>query len=549
MSKIPNELLGKKLEDYLLHDYNPKEVLPGSLVQLLDSDYTVNKILAKKDVAAKTLHDLTRLVLVPTRLLSLRGTRILPALMDLFGSYCQHHRPYEYEFGFYCVEAILFTLGIAVLGKTDALKMYVHEAMALSSQAPARLLHEMMEKCLGPSLQMCEKPDKRNEILWGFDSLTQTLAPALGGFTLDDLHYIINAVWEDRKQMFWAHTITGVSPGWRYGIFILFLFHRRKLRNYTLVPKIYAVAMRLELSSPQDEYHLLDLVLEMTCTTPSSPSGLYPENDIIDTEDAKLVLRKYHPWIILLDQKYWKTSNLCTLWAGSIVLQLNELEFYLEMLKSHLRVIWSGILEHDEHTRELTKTTPLLLFINTTLKYIEFIINKAVPEDRTACINMLFTGGDFVNLMGRTLLWFPRFAEMYASNEEIFGGLKGQLEMFNEALVVLARATGPLVSHSAIGNSYTFNIWADRTKVLMFLQYSYQTYLTTNDQTLCAYLKAAKNTWEEFGRMVPYVSDQYCANPDCRGPGPAMSCTRCCKVRYCNQKCQKWCAYTIIALR
>ncbi|KAG8761921.1 hypothetical protein FRC12_009267 [Ceratobasidium sp. 428] len=92
MSRIPKETLGKNLDDYLLHDYNPKELPPNSLLQRLDSDSTLKRILAKDNVTAMTLYDLTRLVLVPNRLLSFPGTRIMPALMDLLRSYSRHHQ-------------------------------------------------------------------------------------------------------------------------------------------------------------------------------------------------------------------------------------------------------------------------------------------------------------------------------------------------------------------------------------------------------------------------------------------------------------------------
>ncbi|KAG8707406.1 hypothetical protein FRC09_001840 [Ceratobasidium sp. 395] len=538
MSRIPKEALGKNLDDYLLHDYNPKELPPDSLLQRLDSDSTLKRILAKDNVTATTLYDLTRLVLVPNRLLSFEGTRIMPALMDLLRNYSRHHQPYDYEYGFYCVEAILFTLLIGVLAaKARVLQMYVDETMTVFGQASALSLHDAIDQCLGPAPEMCQEVNERNESFWSFDASTHTLVPTLGGFTIDDLHYFVNVICGSRKQMFWAHTITGVSALWRCGIFVLCLFHRRIMRNHELMPKFYNLALRLVFNCPEDKFHLLDFVLKINSKIPPSLDGKYSINSIVDKEDAKLLLRKYHPWVILLEQRYWNTLNLCALSASNIVLQLNDLELHLEFLKSHLRVIWSGVLRHDEQPGDTKNTTPLILFTVTTLKHIEFMVTRNLLENIPPCIGMLFTEGDFVNLMGRSLLWFPRFADIYSSNKEI-GGIMSQFEMLHETLIELARATGPLVSNLLIVTPRPFDIWADWNKTRVFFQYSQQMHLSRSNRTLHTYFNMMTKAWEEFGQMMPKVLDLYCANPDCGRIDPALQCAQCRTVRYCNKRCQ-----------
>ncbi|KAG9077810.1 hypothetical protein FS749_010242, partial [Ceratobasidium sp. UAMH 11750] len=91
MPGIPNESLGKRLKDYLLQEYNTNEVLSDSAVEALNSSNTIKKILARDNVTATTLRNLIQLPLVPARLLSLEGTRIIPVLMGLYRDYCQDH--------------------------------------------------------------------------------------------------------------------------------------------------------------------------------------------------------------------------------------------------------------------------------------------------------------------------------------------------------------------------------------------------------------------------------------------------------------------------
>ncbi|KAG8725515.1 hypothetical protein FRC09_013754 [Ceratobasidium sp. 395] len=543
MSRIPEDMLGKKLDDYLLNDYHPKQLPPDSLLQRLDSDDTIQKILAKDNVTAATLHDLTRLVLVPNCLLSLRGTQIMPALMELFHSYTRDHQPYEYEYGLHCVEAILFALLIGILagipaGRSTVLEIYVYENQVLSSRTPS-FFHNMLEKSLGVTLELCGEVDERNEIFWGFNASTRTLVPVLGGFTIDDLHYFIGAIWEGRKHMFWAHTIIGVPALWRCGIAVLSLFHRRTQRNHELTPKIYALAMRLELNCREDKYHLLDLALDITSKFPNASAGVHPGDSVVDIEDAKLVLRKYYPWIVVLDRRRWRTLSHCVLTAGSIVIQLYNLELHLEFLKAHLRVIWSEVLRHDINPGDMNEGTPLLVFTISTLKHIECMITKNKTENMLACIDQLFAEGDFVNLMGRILLSFRHFANFTTSHQET-KDLTQQFDILDDIFTTLAQTTGFVVSPLLIKTSHAFNIRADWNKIMAFFKYSPQLPHVENDQTPLTYFdKKSKVIWEVFERMIPYVLDLYCANPDCGRINPSMECARCHTMRYCNTGCQQ----------
>ncbi|KAG8707405.1 hypothetical protein FRC09_001839, partial [Ceratobasidium sp. 395] len=449
-----------------------------------------------------------------------------------------HFQLYDYEYGFYCVEAILFTLLIGILaGKAEVIQTYIDEFTTALGQVPAFSLHDSIGQSLGPIFEMCGEVDERNESFWGFDASTHTLVPTLGGFTVDDLHCFINTVWGSRKHMFWAHTITGVSALWHCGIFVLSLFHRRTMRNHELVPKLYNLALRLEFNTLEDEFRLLDLVLDINSETPSSPDGSYSADSIVDKEDAQLLLRKYHPWVILLEERHWRTLNLCSLTASKMVLQLNDLDLELEFLKSHLRVIWSGFLRHDECRWDINKTGPLMLFTITTLKHIQYMLTRSHLENIPPCINMLFTECDFVNLMGRLFLWFPRFADVFSSNEDI-DGLVSQFETLHETLIELVRARGSLALTFFLVTPRPFDIWADWNKTWVFLQYSQHINRSENNQALHAYLGTTTKAWEEFGQMMPKVLDLYCANPDCGRRDPAMQCAECRTTRYCNKRCQ-----------
>ncbi|KAG8700613.1 hypothetical protein FRC08_004604 [Ceratobasidium sp. 394] len=530
--------LGKKFEDYLLQEYNVNEVLSESAIRLLDSDDTIDRILAKNNVSATTLHNFTRLVLVPDRLLTLQGTPIMPALMELFAAYTFDHKIYEYEFGFHCTEAILFALGIGALIEANTLHDYVAEIKMLLGP-PTRLPHDILWRYFSLAFQKSKGSIEMS--YWGFQSSTMRLVPSLGGFTMADYYYIMNLTWYCRKEMFWSHTITGVSPGWCYGICILWLFNLFISRDDEMTARLYALAIRLELNDPRDEFGLLCEVLWMIRKTPSHPNGGYPSSLPTDKEDAKLILRKYYPYIILPGRRSGHTLPHLMQWAGDVVIWLKELEFYLEFLNTHLRILWSAILETEEPADKRggdpIHITNLFAFADSTVKIVGPIIKNATPEERTTCFDALFGKGDFVNLMGRATLWCTR-ANYDIEIEQITGMVTGQLTKLHGSLAELVSISEAFLSDSEQATSYNPSIRADWIKVLDFLE-AFQVYKPASRQTICTYLDSARTAWKEFGRMVPYVSIPQCANPKCGKLDPTTACTRCSKALYCNKQCQR----------
>ncbi|KAG9075633.1 hypothetical protein FS749_012681 [Ceratobasidium sp. UAMH 11750] len=341
--------------------------------------------------------------------------------------------------------------------------------------------------------------------------------------------------------MFWSHTITGVSPGWCYGICIFWLLNDHMSRDDEITARIYTIALRLELNDPRDEFNFLHQILSLTSRTPSHPDGGYQDGVPVDKEDAKLVLRKYYPYILLPGRRSWKTLSHLMRWTCEIAIWLKELEFYLEFLNAHLRILWSGILEdensQDERGGDRINITNLFVFADLTVKIIRFIIKSATPEERVVCFDALFTKGDFVNLMGRATLWCTR-AGYDIDDEQMTGIVTRELKTMHRSLTEVVCISETFVSDSERATPYNPAIRADWIKILNFLE-DFRIYNPTSRQTLCNYLDTARTVWKEFGRMVPYVSVRQCANPDCGKLDPTTACTRCSKTLYCNKQCQR----------
>ncbi|KAG8725517.1 hypothetical protein FRC09_013756 [Ceratobasidium sp. 395] len=290
------------------------EVLSEPLLQSLYSDDPIDKILTKKDVTATTFQNLIRLLLVPTQLSLLEGTKIIPTLMSLLRKHCQRSTPYDSEYGFYCVEAIIFALGIGVLADSKFLKQYVDQAGKLPAPRNAHDNYVTLGDCVA---QFIPK---------GPDSATE---------------------W-DRKQMLWAHTIAGTSPGWWYVLFLLWLFNQYTLPDRTLMDRIYAIALRIEVNSSWDKHDLLERLILMIGTNLQQTESTQASVRAVDPEDASIILSGYYQYITTYDKRNAEVLGLVIMWAGDTVCGRNDLDMRLEYLKSYLDVLWEGVVREDD---------------------------------------------------------------------------------------------------------------------------------------------------------------------------------------------------------
>ncbi|KAG8725520.1 hypothetical protein FRC09_013759 [Ceratobasidium sp. 395] len=396
---IPESYLGKKLKDYLLQEYNTNETLSKAAVRHLGLAITTETILINDNVTAAVLHNLIRLPLDPMHLILLRGTRIIPRLMKLFRRYCRAHKPFEYEFGFHCIEAIMFALGIGLLAEADGLSSYVVKAqtMAKSGPKPTRSFHVLLEESLGPIFRTNETPEDEKYFLWGLDDPKQRLAPLLGGFTMDDIRYIVE-------------TFNGPP---RFTVDRLTELLNIHSRDDTLFYKLGVVAFRLELGSLSHKYDVLDRVIRQTDSTIDRPDAEETMN-VVDQEDAKLVLTEYYRYITFRQQRNWRTVPLCAARTISFVQRLNDFESLKEYITSHIGALWTAELLLAEtlpgtNPEDYIKNrTDLVTFGHAVVLLIGGTLVQAQPEHQIPLSSLLFTSGDFANLMGRLFLSFSR---------------------------------------------------------------------------------------------------------------------------------------------
>ncbi|KAG8750684.1 hypothetical protein FRC12_012764 [Ceratobasidium sp. 428] len=513
------------------------EVLSEPLLQSLYSDNPIDKILSKKDVTTTTLQNLIRLLLVPTQLLLLEGTKIIPALMDLLRKHCQRSTPYNSEYGFYCVEAIIFALGIGVLADSKILKQYVDQAGKLPAPRNAHDNYVTLGDCVAQFIP--KGPDSATE--WVLRMPAQTFAPSLGGFTTDDLRYLVDILFQDRKQMFRAHTIAGTSPGWWYVLFLLWLFNQYTLPDRTLMDRIYAIALRIEVNSSWDKHDLLERLILMIGTNLQQTESTQASVRAVDPEDASIILSGYYQYITTYDKRNAEVLGLVIMWAGDTVCGRNDLDMRLEYLKSYLDVLWEGVVREDDAldrmvdgTTEATEQASLGFLAGHFLKLTKLIIAKESQDGQYRCIRLLLEEGDFINLMGRIILWFTRF--------DVSGGVlevaADQAMEFNVALMELASSVKPTHKKTYRPVPYILEATMDWLKLAYHFEDAVKI-CSPNNQARYYYMHTAQASWWTVRDMIPVMFAARCHNPTCNKENPQFICARCRTAPYCSRECQE----------
>ncbi|KAG8755251.1 hypothetical protein FRC12_010950 [Ceratobasidium sp. 428] len=510
------------------------EALSEPLLQSLYSDDPVEKILSKKDVTTITLQNLIRLLLVPTQLLLLEGSHIIPALMDLLRRHCKHNRLYDSEYGFYCVEAILFTLGIGILAESKFLKQYIDQTANLPTPRNTRGDYVTLGDCVAQFLPK----DQHTGIARVFHTSTQTLAPSLGGFTTDDLCYLVDVLFQDRKQMFRAHTIADTSPGWWYAVYLMLLFNEYTLRDHGLGDKIYDIALRVELNSTWDKHDLLDKTLLMAGMTVQASGTVRVPAKAVDLQDGRLTLGRYYHYIATYGKKEARVLGLIIMWAGETAHWLNNPDLCLEYLSSHIEVLWEGVVREDSTLDRMAATAEkpasLVFLVEYFLKFAKFVLHKLAQERQRTCASMLLETGDFINLMGCILLRFTRFdlednTLMLATKQIVTFG--NELDEFALTVSIVHNATfrrAPFVSTAIM----------DWTKVALYIEDALNN-CTPGRYGLSHHLHAADKAWRNFQKIIPNTPTQSCSNPSCDIANPHLACMGCKHMYYCSHECQE----------
>ncbi|KAG8790922.1 hypothetical protein FRC12_010656 [Ceratobasidium sp. 428] len=133
---------------------------------------------------------------------------------------------------------------------------------------------------------------------------------------------------------------------------------------------------------------------------------------LVDAEDAEHVLAKYYQYVHNYQRCNRQTLGLVLVWACDTVRWLDDLDVYLKYLNAHIETLWAGIVREDDTLDGLidgtSGRTAIIFLAELFLKHIEYIIDKVELRIKTICIRMIFKNGDFVDLIGRLVIWFSR---------------------------------------------------------------------------------------------------------------------------------------------
>ncbi|KAG8750685.1 hypothetical protein FRC12_012765 [Ceratobasidium sp. 428] len=162
------------------------------------------------------------------------------------------------------------------------------------------------------------------------------------------------------------------------------------------------------------------------------------------------------------------------------------------------------------------------------------MIAKASLEEQYIYVKTLIEEGDFLNLMGRILLWFVRFdcPEML---------LEPAAEQTLKFGAVITRFTMSIQSvHKRVDDRIPYIIGSimDGMKVARFLGEAIIT-CPPDNRELYNYLATVAVIWDRIRGLIPNMSSLCCVNPVCGKANAQWICTGCRNAFYCGRRCQK----------
>ncbi|CAE6502550.1 unnamed protein product, partial [Rhizoctonia solani] len=146
---------------------------------------------------------------------------VFPACMRLLRSYCSSGRPlFEYAYGYLCLQVISLAVDVAKLALVDELWVVEQGTVQVAQHwDPPVLVNNYSRKWEGR--EFCNDEEylrPANKLLgWYTDSTSrlETCLPNIGGCTLEDVGFIIQQLWIDRKKFLHvAKMSSGLFPWW-----------------------------------------------------------------------------------------------------------------------------------------------------------------------------------------------------------------------------------------------------------------------------------------------------------------------------------------------
>ncbi|CAE7107942.1 unnamed protein product [Rhizoctonia solani] len=477
------------------------------------------------------------------------GAQIFSVLMSTIKGYVKLHPSdmFEHYYGFLCVRHIIRMVSIGILRRHGSLETFLGEIQRDCpwNRVTARLSeasHDIIHTSLASNDQV------NTLLLLGFSHVTWSAFADDGGLTMNDVGFLIEALWESRKSIL-PLRFKGLLPG--FPVFLFLLYNLTQYNDMKEIErpwlKVQDLVQRCYLGDSNTyERNVLRQVSRWIHDKVSGKYDFVLQLDYVpvDDDDAHAVVQAYSNLlappiplslapIMLLD-----VSMTMYRWISYMLKNPQPRRPALDKLapiaaKAALERLWLEIdRERDgpmaNNRRSFTRTYAMDALNNISTHYLE-ISDPQIRDD----IPRMLLDMEIYSLLGRVLALVTYESE---SDLEFWDLFINKLREFSDVLDHLMN----------VPEAQPESIISEWDKVALLLAYRLDSSIRC--PTPKYILDDAMETWNIlFTRQLAEATRVYvCSNPRCADPfaispppEAKATCGACKKALYCSRRCQR----------
>ncbi|KAF8592852.1 hypothetical protein BDV93DRAFT_612432 [Ceratobasidium sp. AG-I] len=138
MPVIPRENWGRPLSEFIDDSDSEDDDEGSQLLESVGANGLIEHLKTIELIPLSTLQAICQLAWTPADLRVFNDSNITPSLMKALRSYCRRKQIFDYEYGYFWMEALTLAVRVSVLLKTDNLEKFIEnqsKSVSLVEQA------------------------------------------------------------------------------------------------------------------------------------------------------------------------------------------------------------------------------------------------------------------------------------------------------------------------------------------------------------------------------------------------------------------------------
>ncbi|CAE6376733.1 unnamed protein product, partial [Rhizoctonia solani] len=484
----------------------------------------------------------------------IRREQVIPHLIQLLRSHTTINLILAYRYGLMCIQLLVCVMAAGVTDEYDK-RDDVYEAIRIESDGETRIWSRVADYA---SLVMCgavmsgsDHQDAQRLVkqrfagcYWG---TKYVIFPKLGGLFKEDALWMLDELWEGRKDFLWVcNSFVRGSPGWSV-LFTAFYHNIMEAgRPITLLQKLRGLLLRYSIFVPYPEFdHICKMIGEIEDN--NSITYFMDNHPSVDEQEANLMVDMFQRIFESSRYSYGRSTPLVIRYPFGLVYH-SALAIIPDRAPPLLALViecsWEGpqdpcsILKFKERISDSFEyAQTIIVWMSTAL-----MVGALQRQSKKVAIAVWTKLRDIniLELIGRlcsiTVISTNGSADgLLLSQEKVDDFTRTTRHLMGKML------TGVINVHE-LGNISDIRHTWDKVWRYIDLQLSLHPPGPVQHR-----IRVCQSVWLDVGSTFNFepqsiIQRHQCMNPRCPDPfpeeGARFACMRCCWVHYCSNTCQ-----------